>query len=372
MTKILIVSPSYYPEIKNGGSIKGCHMFARMCNNHFKTHVWSFDTLEDGIRRRLVDRVKVFYFRRYTLFDFLLKNNEWCFSIEYLFYLNKFIKKYDLIYFRSIWNFPSLFGFIFCSMKKKKFIICASGKLEKNAMYRSKLKKNIILFLFSKFIKSSSRIHYSSIFEYQNASVKPFKDIKPLFIPTPVDIPDNKNFNQQNILNFYSVSRIHKTKNLEYAIDEFSKLDINFTYKIFGMGSTNYINSLKTRSHNNKIEICGYKPIKYFDDSYSNSIFIQMSHSEGLSNSILEALARGSLVIVSRGCNLNFLAKKKCLLEVETSTGNLANLIEKIYSGNIDFNEIVFNAKNFIKKNYDINTLSLQLKNDLNRILRIT
>ena len=50
--------------------------------------------------------------------------------------------------------------------------------------------------------------------------------------------------------------------------------------------------------------------------SYSNHIFIQMSKSEGQSNSVLEAMARRSLALVSPGCNMNSAFLERALIEV--------------------------------------------------------
>ena len=53
-----------------------------------------------------------------------------------------------------------------------------------------------------------------------------------------------------------------------------------------------------------------------------------MSKTEGQSNSVLEAMARRSVVIVSPGCNMKTASYEDALLEV--STNNLSNFLESI------------------------------------------
>ena len=88
----------------------------------------------------------------------------------------------------------------------------------------------------------------------------------------------------------------------------------------------------------------GYLDIQKVNElikKYQNNIFIQMSYSEGQSNSILESMARGSICLVSEGCHMDN-ANKKNALKI-TDEKNLANDINRL------FNEQ--NLQKFIKKN---------------------
>ena len=168
--KILVISPSYLPD-KRADSVSGCHEFVKTLKKRFNVNVLTFNTLDDDVTDRVIDDINVRYLPRSKAFD-VFSSHGWHFSISYLFYLKKYLKQFDIVYFRSVWNFPSLAGFIICSLSRMPFIVCSSGKFTKYALRTGRKKKKIVFFLFSVFICNARAIHYASIDEYENVAIK--------------------------------------------------------------------------------------------------------------------------------------------------------------------------------------------------------
>ena len=84
-------------------------------------------------------------------------------------------------------------------------------------------------------------------------------------------------------------------------------------------------------SKNSKVKIIfeGFREKKWVDANMFGALYLQASFSEGYSNSIVEALARGSFAIVSKGCIMKEFAERKMLDEFDLEAGQLKKLILK-------------------------------------------
>lgn len=342
--KVCVVSPSYLPDRTAGGAVTGCHEFVKTISLVCCVEVVSFDTLNDKNRHRIVDGISVSYLKRLPFFDFM-SSHGWHFSFDYLFFILKRFKDFDLIYFRSIWNFPSLIGFVYCCFAGHKFIFCSSGKLSVYALKKSFIKKSIVMFLIKPFIKRASAIHYASEQEYLRVKSKIFSSLKPLILPTSVEIPQVKvkaerleSTFKDGPFKLYSVSRLHIGKNISFIFDELVSIQNEVEFHVIGDGDGNFVRELKkkaieTEAKNSKVKIVfeGFRDKKWVDKNMSGALYVQASFSEGYSNSIVEALARGSFAIVSRGCVMKEFADKKMLSEFDLDAGQLSKLIVEYY-----------------------------------------
>ena len=338
--KICLVSPSYLPDRRAGGSVTGCHQFAKLVAKNCDVQVLSFDTLLDGVRTRSVDGISVRYLKQSIIFDFL-SNHGWQFSISYILFMYKNFHNYDLIYFRSIWNFPSLIGFIYCGVTNKKFIVCSSGKLSNYALNKSNFKKQLALKLVGSFVKKATAIHYSSKQEHDGVSNTNFKHVPPLILPPPcqINLPLKKVEYQKNTperpLTIYTVCRLDPIKNIEYILNELLSLNMPINYHIIGSCKPHYENSLRTlatsiMARNNLVHVYfeGFQSKEWVNERFWDAVYIHASFSEGYSNSILEALSRGSCTAVSTGCNMKDLADRDFLTEFSLVPGELGDFLQ--------------------------------------------
>ncbi len=333
--KILIVIPAYIPDKSKGGSVTGCHEFAKTCKEaSFDTTVCTLDTCNTKKFTEFIDGIKILRFK-YTKFLDGLSKTGFGISLKWLIWFLKNAKKFDIIYFRSIWNFPSLVGPIYCYLINKKFGFCASGKLSQYSFLQSKRKKQFVLFLLKKIFNKASFIHYATKQEKEEQILKIFRNKKSIFIPPSVCIPEKITINKD--LKYYSVSRIHPQKNIDYIFNNFP----NGAAPFIQYGSINkketYFKVLQKiknkRNFNSKVilEFGGYASKNELDKLYGlGSIFIICSKSEGLSNAALEALARGSVVIASKGSRMKDYIKSGALIEINCDSNELVKTINSI------------------------------------------
>ena len=77
-----------------------------------------------------------------------------------------------------------------------------------------------------------------------------------------------------------------------------------------------------------------------------------MSYSEGQSNSILEAMARGSICVVSKGCNMDKASNAKAV--IITDENNISNDINNIFSKEKTYEELANNQILFLEENHSV------------------
>lgn len=380
--KICVVSPSYLPDKTAGGAVTGCHEFVKTISLVCSVEVVSFDTLNDKVRERTVDHISVQYLKKSSFFDFM-SSHGWHFSVDYLLFIFRRFKDFDCIYFRSIWNFPSLVGFIYCYIIGKKFIFCSSGKLSEWALRKSLVKKSIVLFLVRPFLKKASAIHYASEQEYLRVKSKTFSNIRPLVIPTSIDIPEfnveagkSNNTSLDGSFKLYTVSRLHIGKNINFILDELMSFEKEVKFHIIGDGEQNFVSALKNKAFdlevkNPRVKIIfeGFQNKNWIDENMSGALYLQASFSEGYSNSIVEALARRSFAIVSKGCIMKEFADRQMLDEFDLEKGELKQLILKYYRDTTVHTDISQKCVEFLQTKKSKQYLSQQFAKQIQEII---
>jgi glycosyltransferase involved in cell wall biosynthesis len=176
---------------------------------------------------------------------------------------------------------------------------------------------------------------------------------------------NEKKFNESEI-NILCNSRIVKYKRLEDLIYLGEKLNVH--KKIFRINinapieDNHYYNILKKEIqfynlHKNiTINTNHFKDDNDLLETYNkNDIFIFPSENQTWGQAVLEAMALGMVVIVSKGCGIHSIIENG-INGFVYETGNINELIRIILGiDKIKFELISSNAVNFVKKNYDWN-----------------
>ncbi len=371
--KGLIIIPAYFPDIKRGGSVAGCRRFAKSISLKHSIEICTLDTTYKGSRIAKVDNVKVNYFKINKGLEWL-SDSGWGLSYQFSVWFLKNYKNYDYIYIRSLWNFLSLFASFVCILTGKKYIISSSGKFSRYALKRSIVKKLISSPLVLILIKKSIFIHYTTKYEFENTPKFISKLTNSLILNTSIDILPNNAFKRNNKLNFnknliYTVSRFDEIKRIELLSKVVNQINNDFDIVHIGDYKENLKYFKKISNYYKKIKINfdlrniykskesqriffpGYlniKNVNKLNENYQNSIFVQMSYSEGQSNSILEAMARGSICLISEGCNMETAYKQNALLI--TDEENLANDINRILINEELRKNIIRNQRFYLEK----------------------
>jgi len=398
---ILVVIPAYFPDRSSGGAVVGCRSFIRtLVAANYNVEVVTLNTLNDNENIRFIDDVKVTYLPMNHSLRILSKSG-WGLSLDYVVWLKENFERFDVIYFRSIWNFVSLYGSFFMYKKGKPYMFCASGKLTLEALQVSKVKKQFISLLFKKVFASASMIHYASEQEQRQNGLHVLTK-RPYFI-SPPSVTKNKvsvgsDFiikRQENKLSeydliTYSVSRIDPIKRIQYTIKEVIKVAEDYTvcHIVLGDYSSEYAQSLISNSkkliktgvglselieisNTNKSFICfvGFMNVRdLYVEMPINRVFIQCSYSEGMSNSILEAMYNGEDCIVSKGCNMVEVAKSNAITEISAENNNLYNLLVGRIENNTIISMMGRKSKQYYEKNFSIQRLAKDINSVFNDV----
>jgi len=358
--RILVVTPTYFPETRTGGPVTGCRQLVKALNTFCDVCVATLNTVPVASHHACVDNVHVRYFSYSPIFDFLSKSS-WGFSLDFSLWFILNISHYDHVYFRSYWNYISLFGILCCLICKKGYSISSSGKFTAEAMTHSAAKKRFLFPFTSLSLRHASFIHYASHDELRQTALSCKKLTRSLVCPTPIDVLPESAPHINRIL-VYTVSRFSSIKQLDIAVSAISQFFLKNPLRSidvvhYGDYSSNphlFKTLVESYSHLPLVEVSN-EPIQQFSHtqfpessfvcfpghisrssvdknvtSYSKHVFLQMSTTEGQSNSVLEAMARRSLVIVSPGCNMKSASREDALLEV--TSNNLCNILESLLS----------------------------------------
>ena len=318
MNKLALIFPCYYPAIQFGGPSIASKTFYMTLNKSLKISMITTDaglSKEDAKIAQLdgvvIHILKFKPLERFGIFFSGYKN------------LFKIIKNNDYIYLRGIWCYITVVALVFSIILKKNLIVASTGKipaLSQIDLSKDNLKMRLKI-LFARFLlRSSKYIHYTSCNEY--AASKLFLEMysiktKPIILPTAIPFDMDK-FSYENDadkisdLNFLIMSRLTPIKNVNTSLKIFfnllkkfpgSKLHVvgEFSNEIYKEECLNIINNSNMAE---SVRLHGQlERSSVFQILRDSHIFIQMSDSEGFSNSILEAQAAGLFLILSSGCN---------------------------------------------------------------------
>lgn len=122
-------------------------------------------------------------------------------------------------------------------------------------------------------------------------------------IPNGVDINFFKPLIKKNkILKIISVGRLIPRKNFDLLIESVSEIKDNFELQIVGDGpeKENLMKLIKEKRLGRKVKLLGLKNKKEISKLYSNAdVYCLSSSNEGMSNTVLEAMASGLPIITT-------------------------------------------------------------------------
>lgn len=253
-------------------------------------------------------------------------------SIRTLFSLPKLIKKnkYDLSHCWTGW--PSgFFGFLF--EKKQKYIIGLRGTDVPGYNQRMGILDKIVFTPYSKVVwERAGRITTNSegLKKLANKTWKGQIDIIPNGIDTKKFKPGKKPVKPRLI----TVSRLIKRKGIEFLIKALKGLD--FELDIIGEGPE--LNNLKqlAKEVNSKVNFLGYVKHDDLPKYYQKaSIFVLPSLYEGMSNSVLEAMASGLPIITTNTGGTQELIHDNGIIVKKKSSASIRKAILTIINNNL-------------------------------------
>lgn len=363
--KVVILIDWFLPGNKAGGPVKSIYSLIKTLQDTIDFYVITMNTDIASSKEYSVksnewtkyDNINVFYFSKKT------------FSFNQLIKVINNIHP-NVIYINSFWSYKfSILPLILKKIRALKYplILAPRGMLESGAMDIKSLKKNIFI-IFSKLIQ----IHKNIIFHATSTDEK--KSIQN-FYPTAeiVQVPNisyiethpAKIHKEKKHLKLFFLSRVSPIKNLDFAINVLSKLNLPDNYQIQYDIYGNNEDKIYFKQCKSLIKLLPpnitvtYKGTINFQDigktiSQYHFLFLP-TKNENFGHAIVETLMCERPVIISNCTPWNDINLNNCGYALPLDENIFISHLKKIVEmDDEEFQTMCLNAKNFIQKKLNL------------------
>jgi glycosyltransferase involved in cell wall biosynthesis len=346
--KILHIIPTYKPATGYGGPIVSigllCENLVKYADCDVTVAATNANVKADlPVHSRtpvLVDGVKVYYFRRITPDHSQLSP-----SLLWWFWRN--MKQFDAIHIHSWWNLTVLCATTLCLLRGVKPVFSPRGMLSSFSL-TGRFKPVFQQFIGKKLLKNTF-LHATSAQEAAECSAM-IPNWKHQNLPNFLDLRSGKNSvgevpnsadvanigNDNAPLRLLFLSRIHPKKGIELLFDALAEVPFEWSLTMAGDGDLAYLEELKKRAEKLHISL-NINWLGWINTSERWAIFEQSdllvlpSYNENFANVVIESLAVGTPVLVSKYVGLSdyVLAKNLgwvCDTTVESIRDALTNI----------------------------------------------
>lgn len=185
--------------------------------------------------------------------------------------------------------------------------------------------------------------------------------------------------------NWMMAGRLVEKKGFDIALQAAKRVtDVNNNYKLTIFGDGPQMQQLKELRKNlgliNHVDFSGFQPIEKIMEAHnSHGLFIAPSHTakdgdmEGLPNTILESMARGTPVVSTRHAAIPEVIEhgKTGFLTEERNIKQLAAILSEILNGHFNLNSIQSNARKTIENLHDVDTMVNNIENIYDQVCNL-
>ena len=257
-----------------------------------------------------VDGVDVYYFPRWTKDHSQL-------SPALLWYLLRNARRFDAVHIHSWWNLSVLLTTFVCLLRGVKPVLSPRGMLSpftiagrfKPIFHRfagKKLLKNTYLHTTS---PQETQECLAMIPDWPHTDLPNFLDTPLLNLPKPTHLNGHSN-RSNHTLKLLFLSRLHQKKGVELLLDALAQVTFDWSLTIAGGGETDYVEQLKKQSKNLAIDLkinwLGWVNATERTAAFEAAdLLVLPSHNENFANVVIESLAAGTPVLVSKYVGLS-------------------------------------------------------------------
>ena len=240
----------------------------------------------------------------------------WFLSFDFLFNAHKEVKKYDCILVHGIYSFFTFWIYILALVYRKKIFLRPAGMLDVDSIFDGRGFKALVrifyltitgLFIYltsCRLIFNSSKEKYNSLFGLTRKAIILSNGID----PKAVSVKSGSELFKKPYKLFF-MGRLDSIKGIDLLINAVNNLDEKIKKDVelivAGDGQYNFVRRIKSQSCSN-IKYIGHIEgrLKY---QYLNEcdIYLQPSKTEGLSNSMLEAMFCQVAIITTKNVGLS-------------------------------------------------------------------
>lgn len=392
--KILHIVPSYIPAHRYGGPIESVHnLNIGLVKNG--TEVTVYTTNIDGKNNLNVpigvpvikDGVKIYYFEGSE--NIFLRH--WFFSSGMRKALAENGKQFDIFHITSIFLAASTLGAYYAKKFRKPYIISPRGSLMVEALNKKSFKKRLYLFLVEKINLKNATIHFTTDIERQEYFDFNLPLKNALIIPNGIDIGEfNRKISQKFFREKFKISddkkvilflgRLSWIKGFDTLIPAFAeviKKEPSAVLVIAGGDDEGYKKEIDKMISNQKLKfgesviftgmMTGNDKIAAYQDS---DIFVMPSYSESFGMSVVEAMAIGLPVVVTKGVGVaTYIKQAYAGVVVEKNVNDLGEAIILILNDNNLGKEMGKRGKKMIEDEFSQNAIAKKFLKEYNTLI---
>lgn len=330
-----------------------------------------------------IDGVKVTYFRRLT-------KDHSHFSPALLLALYKKLSKSPasesqsvIVHIHAWWNLVSVLACVIALAKKKPVILSPRGTLSNYSFNnRASVAKKIFHRLIGESLLSRCHFHVTSEKEKMDLlQLLSPKDVT--VIPNFVQLPNKQTRFQPDRppvsedryrpgsprpLRLIFLSRIEEKKGLDILLTALTRTQVPWTLSIAGDGEPEYISSLKLMISKLSVQkpyleanirwIGPQGPNEKFDVLADHDLLVLPSHDENFGNVVIESLAVGTRVLISKNVGLaDYVERNGLGLICTQSPQSVASNIDQAYANHQKAGETSVSAQDVIRNDFSETTL---------------
>lgn len=372
--RLLIVTPSFYPATRFGGPIAAtrglCNAISKIAG--IELRVLTTDTAGIGTHDRLpilrgirdCDGYQITYCHKDYGADF---------SVELLRRLPPDISWADVVHLVGVYSPITMLTLAYCKIRGKPIVWTPNGAFRNPERGRKVAIKQAWLQVCTFLLPRRMLVHFASDQERSVASLR--SNIAAAVIPHGVDCGEELQVmrdQESKSLALLFVGRLHPVKGIENLLRAMSAGGgLNSSLDICGDGERDYIlylrSLVKRLGLEDRVTFQGHVEENEKKAAFRRAdVVVLPSHSESFGIAVIEALAHGRPVIVSRGTPWSELEVRGCGLWVNNDPGDLAAAIATI--GKMDVREMGKRGRDWMRESFawhDIAVRTVSLYRDL-------
>jgi glycosyltransferase involved in cell wall biosynthesis len=315
-TRVLHVTPSYFPAHKFGGPIQSVLLLNRYLPNDIDLEVYSTNAGLQSDASITPNVVNTKLGHPVTYYSFIGPDN-YNFSPRLLWALLKNVRRFDVVHITAVWNFPVIAACLACWLFSKPYLLSPRGTIyPETVAMRSSLFKRVYYLLLAKWcLRWAKRIHYTSADE--QVRVERYLGLSNgCLIANGIELSalqkrvDGRPIEADYVL---YLGRLDQKKGIDWLIEGFAKVRLQHPglhLVIAGPDAGGYQMHLQQQVQAQGIadavhfvgQVTGDEKLRWYQHA---KLFALTSHSENFGMTVVEAMASATPVLISSGVGIS-------------------------------------------------------------------